>query len=1673
MHKHLIIHPPRTQLNTQLIKQPIIFFYKTVGSNSIDITVSLNKLQFTDNSSNTYGWNGTNAIPSNWDFEILDDLSNCPTCVISADKKKITYSGPENETIAVKLRVFDKDVSGNPTIVNSSSMGSVDISYRVISRLTTVSKKFNSCSGKYEIKLKGASFNGNKPCSPYTIKIYSGFSDQNNLVYESVNQTSPVVSLDLNIGDYNYVINDSCGQTITGGFTVDEAYTFSADVTFAGYKCHDDSSAIVDINIEGAEWEVTWDIKEKPGTDTSSYSLTSTNTTGYSTSGLPNNVSEGDIVNYSIVVEGIPNGTYIFTFKDAEGCEKQEEFSVVRPPELTANLDASIQQLACTSDSNGSLTFTGKGGWTEPFSGNNIRSVWGSEYNFTLTKQGTNTTFNHGTVSYSFDDNGNRIGYKTTFANLPAGTYCLNLSETIATSANDSSIVYSCSNEIGCWEIKEPLELAATGTISNNNGFGISCNGADDGSINLSVSGGTTDYSYAWTKTGDASYSATTEDLSNLSPGTYNVTVTDANSCTDTASFTITEPVELTIADAGLSTAIDCFDGNGQIKVNITGNSNNGGTSTNYVYTLSGTNYSGATVNESVTTTALNYTFTPKAGTYTVKVSDANSCEKTTNQITLTQPSAALAIAESITNITCNGEDDGAIDVTISGGTTGYSYAWTGPNSFSSTSADLTNLAPGAYSLTVTDANNCTISKSFTITEPDELVATGVISNNNGFGISCNGADDGSINLSVSGGTTDYTYAWTKTGDASYSATTEDLSNLSPGTYNVTVTDANSCTDTASFTITEPVELTIADAGLSTAIDCFDGNGQIKVNITGNSNNGGTSTNYVYTLSGTNYSGATVNESVTTTALNYTFTPKAGTYTVKVSDANSCEKTTNQITLTQPSAALAIAESITNITCNGQNNGAIDLTISGGTVNYSFAWTKTGNAGYSANSKDINSLSPGVYNVTVTDSNNCTISKSFTITEPDELVATGVISNNNGFGISCNGADDGSINLNVSGGTAGYTYSWSSPDGGSGLSVNSKDQSGLGPGTFNVTVSDANNCSDTASFTITEPDALTMSNLISDTNGFEISCFGANDGTIDITPSGGSGNYTYSWSTQNGTQPVNGQQDQSGLGPGVYTLTLADSNSCSISQTFTLAQPDDISVSAVISNYNGFEISNAGASNGSINITAVGGFLSTGDLYSYKWSTTNGSGLDNSSEDQSGLSAGTYTVVVTDSNNCTETKVYKLDEPDQLSFSSIISNFSGFEISCFDADDGSISITPIGGSGTYTYDWSTSNGSGLTQGQQNQTGLGPGTYSLTITDSNGNTISQNFVIDEPTALNLSSTISDYNNFEVSCFGGADGEIDITVGGGTGQYTYNWSASNNGAGIINGQQDQTGLSAGTYTVIIVDENNCEISRTFTLNSPDQISIISSKSDYNGFNVSCNGSTDGEIDLTVSGGYLDTGAVYAYSWTTDGGSGLNPNTEDQTGLSAGSYTVIATDDNGCTMSQTIVITEPDILNISEVISDYNGFQISEAGENDGSINISVSGGTSNYTYVWSTLDGSGLSINNEDQNSLTAGTYSVIVTDTNGCVINKEYTLIEPKELLISLDNDAYKNDVFCYGDSTASIKVDITQGSVAPYTYSINGTTYLNENYSQSFESISNLTYTFTNLTRRLVLNYYY
>ncbi|MEL1230915.1 MAG: hypothetical protein VXA26_06350, partial [Candidatus Neomarinimicrobiota bacterium] len=187
------------------------------------------------------------------------------------------------------------------------------------------------------------------------------------------------------------------------------------------------------------------------------------------------------------------------------------------------------------------------------------------------------------------------------------------------------------------------------------------------------------------------------------------------------------------------------------------------------------------------------------------------------------------------------------------------------------------------------------------------------------------------------------------------------------------------------------------------------------------------------------------------------------------------------------------------------------------------------------------------------------------------------------------------------------------------------------------------------------------------------------------------------------------------------------------------------------------------------------------------------------------------------------------------------------------------------------------------------------------------------------------------------------------------------------------------------------------------------------------------------------------------------------EDLTDLSPGTYTVVVTDANSCTDTKSFIITEPELISVSEILSDYNGYNISETGKSDGSIDISVTGGSSSFTYLWTTVDGSGLSENEEDQESLSAGTYNVTITDSNGCAFSKEYILNQPSELIISIDNDAYKSDVFCYGDEAASIKVDVKQESVAPYTYTIEGLTYLEENYSKTFNDITDLSYTFTEL----------
>jgi hypothetical protein len=247
------------------------------------------------------------------------------------------------------------------------------------------------------------------------------------------------------------------------------------------------------------------------------------------------------------------NGDYKFTFTDANLCTNSTTFTVSTPSNLSHNLvDTAVatkKDLNCSGDANGKLTFTGSGGWTQPFSGNNINPVnWGPGYVFTLINADSGAEVGVVTANswfnYAKNDSNEQIGWEATFDNLPPGNYKLKLKESVATNSDaDPDVVFGCEVLFDdVYTIAAPALLVVTGTKTD-----ISCFGDNNGAINLSVSGGTPNFTYTWTKTGDGSFSASSEDLSNLTAGEYNVTVTDSKGCSQSNSFTITEPDELAI----------------------------------------------------------------------------------------------------------------------------------------------------------------------------------------------------------------------------------------------------------------------------------------------------------------------------------------------------------------------------------------------------------------------------------------------------------------------------------------------------------------------------------------------------------------------------------------------------------------------------------------------------------------------------------------------------------------------------------------------------------------------------------------------------------------------------------------------------------------------------------------------------------------------------------------------------------------------------------------------------------------------------------------------------------------------------------------------------------------------------------------------------------------------
>lgn len=1319
-------------------------------------------------------------------------------------------------------------------------------------------------------------------------------------------------------------------------------------------------------------------------------------------------------------------GINTLSFTDQNGCPFDTTFTVELFP-IYANID--ITNIICAGENSGSAISNPSGGDDGPYD-----FVW------------------------STGDLDNDI------TNQSAGFYDLTVT--------DGS---GCSIDTTFEITEEPPMIITLDDLQD-----VSCGGLADGSIEISVTGGLANYNFDWT--GPNGYTSSVEDIFDLEEGQYNLTMTDQNMCEQIMSFDITAPDELTL-DFSV-TPILCFgDDNAAIDMTI-----NGGLP-GYIIAWTGPN-GFISSDEDISNL--------EPGTYDVIVSDINFC-MVIGSVEITEPDELDAQAD-VTPITCNGADDGAIDITPNGGTPGYTVSWTGPNGFTSSDEDIADLEAGDYDLALTDANDCQLNITITIDDTPAIDVVADITN-----ISCGGDDNGSIELSISGGTPGYTTDWT--GPNGFISSDEDIFDLEPGAYDLVVTDQNNCQLMFTYNVDSPAEMTLDFD--STDILCFgDGNGAIDMTITGGTN--------PFTISWTGPDGYTSSDEDISSL-------EAGTYDVVVEDDNACIAIGSVEILESPE--IIIDSTITPISCNG-SNGAIDLEITGGLPPYQTDWT--GPNGYTSSDEDISGLEPGDYDLILTDSNNCVLNLSFTLDDTPPIdVQTDVVD------VTCPGDADGSITLSISGGIAPYTVLWETGD-------TTLVLSGLAGGEYDVTVTDDAGCFiDVNDIQVQEPEAIDILSVIT-----PILCFGDSAGAIAITVSGGTPDYNFTWVGPNGF--TSNAEDISDLFAGIYDLEITDANDCNATFQMEVLEEDEITVDADIT------LSACTENSGAIDITISGGL----PPYLVGWLGPNGfTSLD---EDISDLEPGDYELSILDANFCVFQTVYVIDPLDLIQVDETITN-----LDCSGLDNGSIEIDISGGNPAYIISWTGPNGftssdedifdlaegtynlnvedsdgcfvdfsyeitqpelidvvadlnppmcagqntgaiditvsggvpdftfswtgpDSFTSSSEDISNLDPGTYTLHIDDDGGCVFDATYELDENSGINI-----EVDSEDIGCLGEDNGTIDITVTGGLEPYQFAWTGP---GGFNSSDEDLSDLSAGDYDLTLTDANLCveQISVSIeegqeviitpqtnnstcgsddgsawvnvqggvdpiTINwQDDALTLIGTDSlitdlapglyyltvfdanncgDVIEINISdsnvadldtditepsCYGMTNGTIDLTVSNGT----EPYSFDWT--GPDGYTSIDEDIADLETGNYTVVVSDSLGCVITETYTLNQPDSIILSADVLD-----IFCNGGNTGAIDLSIFGGTPDFDVSWTGPDS--FTSSDEDLTDLAPGDYEVVVTDANLCSASATFTIIESDELGI----DADMTDVLCFGENNGQIDVTIFGGTL-PYDFSWTG-----------------------------------
>lgn len=879
----------------------------------------------------------------------------------------------------------------------------------------------------------------------------------------------------------------------------------------------------------------------------------------------------------------------------------------------------------------------------------------------------------------------------------------------------------------------------------------------------------------------------------------------------------------------------------------------------------------------------------------------------------------------------CFGQTALTLTATPSGGTPPYTYLWDNVTPTQTLSAGV-----GIHSIRLTDGSGCPpVYNNVTITSFS-------------VPITANASADRTVcaqspNVTLTGTITGATGGIWSIGNGTYSPSNTTLNNmvyiptpaeLSAGFVNLilTTTGNGGCPGDADTVRITYRNFTGVVTTTNTNISCFGlTNGSGTVSVTSGA------APYTYLWNGV--------PSQTTSTINGL---PVGNYSVMVTDAIGC-RSTGSISITQPTPLNANV-TFTNVSCNGSANGAINVNVSGGTTPYTYSWGTTPGSG-----PTVSGLAAGSYTSTITDANGCILTQTISITQPLPINITFTSTN-----VSCFNGSNGVIQSAVTGGTGGYIYSWS-PNVGTAPTV-----SGLIAGTYSLHILDVNNCLVTASTVITQPSLLQVA-----TTATMETCSYSDDGMASVIATGGTPAYSYTWQPGNLTTA-----NVTSLTANVYTLTVRDNNGCQTNTFVTITEPLPL-VTTVVNSTN---INCFGGNNGSIFLNTSGGT----PAYSYNWQPNVSSGTS-----ATGLTAGTYSIDITDNKNCLVRIVQVLTQPS----APLVATASANSVSCNGGTNGAILSSASGGTAPYNYLWSPINISG-----QNVINIGAGVYSLLITDANGCTATATTTVNQPTSMSLT-----LNTINSNC-SMANGQASVTVTGGFPSYSYQWSP------IGGTNQVASNLPAGSYTVNITDGNGCLSSGATVVNdnSGPNVSILSTT------NVACFGGNSGAATVGVAGGI----GPFTFSWQPFGGTA-----QTAIGLTAGTYVVTVIDmSTGC---QSLATTSPAITQPTDIQISINKNDVSCFGGNNGSASAIVSGGTGAYTYTWSP-SGS----NSSNAGSLSAGTHTVTVRDGNGCLKTQTVTINQPAALAVVIST---LTNVSCFGGANGSAASTVT-GGTAPYFY---------------------------------------